>query len=149
MSTIIQSDKSVIGDTRKASTSSRLKQWTDLDLNLALHPIRKDIIPLKDDQAIRYAVRNLLVTNFYEKPFNLGVGANLRALLFEPADAITKQTLRKNIIRAIKAGEQRVDIVFVNIVDEPDNNSYRILVKFRIKEFDTTDDVEIVLRRLR
>jgi len=149
MSTQILSDKSVIGDTRKASTSSRLKQWTDLDLNLALHPIRKDIIPLKDDQAIRYAVRNLLVTNFYEKPFNLGVGANLRALLFEPADAITKQTLRKNIIRAIKAGEQRVDIVFVNIVDEPDNNSYRILVKFRIKEFDATDDVEIVLRRLR
>ena len=149
MSTQILSDKSVIGDTRKASTSSRLKQWTDLDLNLALHPIRKDIIPLKDDQAIRYAVRNLLVTNFYEKPFNLGVGANLRALLFEPADAITKQTLRKNIIRTIKAGEQRVDIVFVNIVDEPDNNSYRILVKFRIKEFDTTDDVEIVLRRLR
>ena len=149
MSTIIQSDTSVIGDIRKASTSSRLKQWTDLDLNLKLHPIRKDIIPLRDDQAIKYAVRNLLLTNFYEKPFNLGVGANLRALLFEPADEITKAALRDNIGRCVTAGEQRVQLVFVNIVDEPDNNSYRILVKFRIKEFDTTDDVEIVLRRLR
>ena len=149
MSTQILSDRSVIGDVRKASTSSRLKQWTDIDLNLALHPIRKDIIPLKDDQAIKYAVRNLLLTYFYEKPFNLGVGANLRALLFEPADEITKAALRDNIGRCVIAGEQRVQLVFVNIVDEPDNNSYRILVKFRIKEFDTTDDVEIVLRRLR
>jgi phage baseplate assembly protein W len=147
--TNILSDLSVGGDVRKASRSSRLKQWTDLDLNLTLHPIRKDIVPLRDDQAIKYAVRNLLLTNFYEKPFNLGVGANLRALLFEPADAITKQTLRKNILRSIKAGEQRVDVIFVNIVDDPDSNSYRILVKFRIKEYDTQEDVEIVLRRLR
>ena len=147
--TNILSDLSVEGDVRKASRSSRLKQWTDLDLNLTLHPIRKDIVPLRDDQAIKYAVRNLLLTNFYEKPFNLGVGANLRALLFEPADAITKQTLRKNILRSEKAGEQRVDVIFVNIVDDPDTNSYRILVKFRIKEYDTQEDVEIVLRRLR
>ena len=147
--TNILSDLSVEGDVRKASRSSRLKQWTDLDLNLTLHPIRKDIVPLRDDQAIKYAVRNLLLTNFYEKPFNLGVGANLRALLFEPADAITKQTLRKNILRSVKAGEQRVDVIFVNIVDDPDTNSYRILVKFRIKEYDTQEDVEIVLRRLR
>ena len=147
--TNILSDLSVEGDVRKASRSSRLKQWTDLDLNLTLHPIRKDIVPLRDDQAIKYAVRNLLLTNFYEKPFNLGVGANLRALLFEPADAITKQTLRKNILRSIKAGEQRVDVIFVNIVDDPDSNSYRILVKFRIKEYDTQETVEIVLKRLR
>ena len=40
-------------------------------------------------------------------------------------------------------------MVFVNIVDEPDTNSYRILVKFRIKEYDAEQDVEIVLRRLR
>lgn len=147
--TNILSDLSVEGDVRKASRSSRLKQWTDLDLNLTLHPIRKDIVPLRDDQAIKYAVRNLLLTNFYEKPFNLGVGANLRALLFEPADAITKQTLRKNILRSIKAGEQRVDVIFVNIVDDPDSNSYRILVKFRIKEYDNQETVEIVLKRLR
>lgn len=149
MSTQILSDRSVIGSTKKASTSSRIKQWTDLDLNLTLHPIRKDIVMLKDDQAIKYAVRNLLLTNFYERPFNHGVGANMRALLFEPADEITKTTLRKNISRCLGALEQRVEVIFINIVDEADANSYRILVKFRIKEFDTQSEVEIVLRRLR
>ena len=149
MSTQILSDKSVTGSIKKASTSSRFKQWTDLDLNLNLHPIRKDIIPLKDDQAIKYAVRNLLLSNFYERPFGLGIGANLRALLFEPADEITKTTIRKNVSRCLKAGEKRVEVLFVNVIDEGDNNSYRILVKFRIKEFDALDEVEIVLRRLR
>ena len=73
----------------------------------------------------------------------------MRALLFEPADEITKQALRENIARAIVDGEQRVELIFINIVDEGDNNSYRVLVKFRIKEYDTQETVEIVLKRLR
>ena len=149
MSTVILSDKSVVGDLKKASKSSRKKEWTDLDLNLTLHPIRKDIVPLRDDAAIRYAVKNLLLTNFYERPFNLAVGANLRGLLFEPADSITKAALKENIERTITEHEQRVQLVFVDVQDDPDNYSYRILVKFRIKEFDATDQVEIVLKRLR
>tara|TARA_B110000459_G_scaffold179062_1_gene204828 strand:+ start:600 stop:1076 length:477 start_codon:yes stop_codon:yes gene_type:complete len=139
----------VLGDLKKVQSASRIKPWTDLDLSLVLHPIRGDIVPLKDDRAIRYAVRNLLLTNFYEKPFNLGIGANLRALLFEPADEITKQALRENIARVVTDGEQRVELLFINIVDEPDNNSYRILVKFRIKEYDSQETVDIVLKRLR
>ena len=149
MSTVILSDKSVIGDLKKASKSSRKKEWTDLDLNLTLHPIRKDIVPLRDDAAIRYAVKNLLLTNFYERPFNLAVGANLRGLLFEPADSITKAALKENIERTIAEHEQRVQLVFIDVQDDPDNYSDRILVKFRIKEFDATDQVEIVLKRLR
>jgi len=143
------SDRSVIGDVKKASRASRTKPWTDLNLSLALHPIRKDIVPLKDDEAIKYAVKNLLLTNFYERPFNHGVGANMRALLFEPADEITKTALKENIERCLTEHERRVELIFINIVDEVDTNSYRILVKFRIKEFDSQDEVEIVLRRLR
>jgi phage baseplate assembly protein W len=157
MSTINLSDKSsqvreasgIIGDLKKVSSTSRLKPWTDLDLNLTLHPIRKDIVPLKDDRAIKYAVRNLLLTNFYERPFGLGIGANLRALLFEPADEITKQAMKENIARTIQDNEQRVELLFISINDNPDNNSYNILVKFRIKEYDNQETVEIVLKRLR
>ncbi len=139
----------VVGDLKKVQSASRLNPWTDIDLNLTLHPIRKDIIPLKDDRAIKYAVRNLLLTNFFERPFGLGIGANLRALLFEPADEITKQALRENIERTIQDNEQRVEVIFINIDDKPDQNAYNILVKFRIKEYDTQETVNIVLKRLR
>ncbi len=139
----------VVGDLKKVQSASRLNPWTDIDLNLTLHPIRKDIIPLKDDRAIKYAVRNLLLTNFFERPFGLGIGANLRALLFEPADEITKQAMRENIERTIQDNEQRVEVIFINIDDKPDENAYNILVKFRIKEYDTQETVNIVLKRLR
>ena len=59
-----QSDKSIIGDIQKAKVTARQVGHRDLDLSLKIHPIRKDIIPLKDDNAIKNAIRNLLVSNF-------------------------------------------------------------------------------------
>jgi phage baseplate assembly protein W len=145
----ILSDKSIIGDVKKARITSRVKGWRDLDLSLTLHPIRKDIVPLKDDNAIKNSVKNLLITNFYERPFNQDIGANLRALLFEPADSITRIALRDNIRRVIRKYEPRVAIKGIDINYHDDSNSYNITVVFKIKEFDTDESVEIVLRRLR
>lgn len=149
MSTLIRSDKSVSNGYQKASVDSRKKSWSDLDLSLILHPIRKDIVPLKDDNAIRNAVKNLLLTNFYERPFNHNIGANLRALLFEPADAITRMAIKDNIERTLTQHEPRIKILDIQVKDLSDQNAYNILVKFLIKEFDKQEDVEIVLRRIR
>jgi len=149
MSTLIRSDKSVSNGYQKASVDSRKKSWSDLDLSLILHPIRKDIVPLKDDNAIRNAVKNLLLTNFYERPFNHNIGANLRALLFEPADAITRMAIKDNIERTLTQHEPRIKLLDIQVKDLSDQNAYNILVKFLIKEFDKQEDVEIVLRRIR
>jgi phage baseplate assembly protein W len=145
----ILSDKSISGDLKKARVTSRVKGWRDLDLSLTLHPIRKDIIPLKDDNAIKNSVKNLLISNFYERPFSRDVGANLRALLFEPADSITKIALKENIRRVIRKYEPRVVLRGIQIKYQDDSNAYNITVIFKIKEFDTNESVEIVLRRLR
>ena len=145
----ILSDKSISGDLKKARVTSRIKGWRDLDLSLTLHPIRKDIIPLKDDNAIKNSVKNLLISNFYERPFSRDVGANLRALLFEPADSITKIALKDNIRRVIRKYEPRVVLRGIQINYQDDSNAYNITVIFKIKEFDTNESVEIVLRRLR
>ena len=145
----ILSDRSIIGDLKKARVTSRVKGWRDLDLSLTLHPIRKDIIPLKDDNAIKNSVKNLLISNFYERPFSRDVGANLRALLFEPADSITRIALKDNIRRVIRKYEPRVVLRGIQINYQDDSNAYNITVIFKIKEFDTNESVEIVLRRLR
>lgn len=145
----ILSDKSISGDLKRARTTSRIKGWKDLDLSLTLHPVRKDIVPLKDDNAIKNSVKNLLISNFYERPFSRDKGANLKALLFEPADAITEIALRDNITRVLNKYEPRITVLRVRILHEVDSNSYNITVTFKIKEYDTNQSVEIVLRRLR
>ncbi len=149
MAGINQSDLSITGDISKAQVVARKKQHRDLDLSLKIHTIRKDIIPLKDDNAIKNALKNLLVSNFYDRPFASDKGANLKGLLFEPADVFTKISLRKNITNVIKKYEPRVLIRKIIINDDPDANSYRINVNFQIKEYDTNDNVSIVLRRLK
>ena len=149
MASLIQSDKSITGDLSKAKLVSRKKGYSDLDLSLKIHPIRKDIIALKDDNAIKNAIKNLLISNFHERPFAPDKGANLRGLLFEPANILTEIQIRDNIKDVIKKYEPRVSVIGIDINDLRDENAYNILVRFKIKEFDTTQSVEIILRRLK
>jgi phage baseplate assembly protein W len=143
------SDKSIKDGTSPSIVVAKKKQYRDLDLSLAIHPIRKDIIPLVDDRAIANAIKNLLISNFNERPFQPTTGANLRGRLFEPNDAITRIGLRNDIRRCIQNNEPRVSVNGINIQDDIDRNSYKITVFFLIKEFDTQESIDIELRRLR
>jgi len=149
MAGIYTGDKQISGDLEQAKIVSKKKPHRDLDLSLKIHPIRKDIIPLKDDAAIKNAVKNLLISNFYERPFQSDLGANLRGLLFEPAGILTNIQMRDNIRFCVEKYEPRVSVDSIDITDVVDENRYKIEVFFTIKEFSTQDSVEIVLRRLR
>lgn len=131
------------------SVTSRNKNYSDLNLSLQLHPTRKDIIPLKDDAAVRNAIKNLILTNTYERPFHPELGANLRGLLFEPADAITRIAIKDQIESLLADQEPRVNKVKVFVENFDDRNAYRITVGFNIKQNDSQTEVEILLRRLR
>jgi len=149
MAGLYTGDKQIAGDLEQARIVSKKKPHRDLDLSLKIHPIRKDIIPLKDDAAVKNAVRNLLISNFYERPFQSDLGANLRGLLFEPAGMLTNIQIRDSIRFCIEKYEPRVSVDSIDITDVVDENRYKIEVFFTIKEFSTQDSVEIVLRRLR
>ena len=149
MAVLIANDRSVGDDFKKAKVVGRKKQFSDLDLSLVPHPIRKDIVSLKDDVAIKNAVKNLLQTNSFDRPFQPGLGANLKGLLFEPMDAITTIDLREAIIDVLVGHEPRIKVSRVEVIPQFDDNSYRIVVNYLIKEFDSQEQVEIILRRLR
>jgi len=81
----------------KSSRLSRRNSYSDLDLNFRLHPNTSDIKPLTDLDAVKNSVTNLLLTNFGDRPFQPQVGSNITALLFEPADEFTAQSLKIEI----------------------------------------------------
>jgi len=149
MAGLYTGDKQISGNLEQAKVVSKKKPFSDLDLSLKIHPIRKDIIPLKDDAAVKNAVRNLLISNFYERPFQDDLGANLRGLLFEPVGVITNIELRDNIRFVLEKYEPRITVRSIDITDIFDTNQYRIKVNFAIKQDNQNDSVEIVLRRLR
>ena len=149
MAGLYTGSKRTTGKLEQASVVAKKKSWSDLDLSLKIHPVRKDLNVLRDDNAVKNAIKNLLVTNAFERPFQPQLGANLRGLLFEPADAITRIAIKENIRNVIKDYEPRVKVLSIAINDLSDQNAYRLTVKFLIKEYDTQDSVEILLRRLR
>ena len=130
-------------------TSSRVSRYSDLNLQMIPHPLKKDIIPLKDDAAVKNAVRNLLLTNFFERPFNPTMGANLRGLLFEPNDAITRLAMEDGIRNVLEQHEPRIENINILVETTANENEYRVVVVFSIKENDSVQDIEINLRRLR
>ena len=133
----------------KNNQSSSIDRYSDLNLQMIVHPQKKDIVPLVGEQAVKNAIRTLLLTNFMERPFQPALGANLRSLLFEPNDAITRLALKDAVINVLERHEPRIQNVNVVIEVTNDENTYRIIEVFSIKENDSVQDIEINLRRLR
>jgi phage baseplate assembly protein W len=133
----------------KASNVARAVPYTDLDIGLTILPKTADIIPLYDIDAIKNAVKILVLTNFYERPFAPFKGANLTALLFEPADIFTANQIKREIERVIEEYEPRVNSVLCEVTPKPDENYYSVSITFNVVNFSNAIEVNFYLKRIR
>ena len=128
--------------------SSRAVDYLDIDLTFAKRP-SGDIYKKKDAAAVKQSIKNLLLTDFYEKPFQPFYGANLRAMLFELADEDTEDEVEENIINAINNYEPRVEVLSIDVNVLPDQNDMRVSVYFKIINTQETVTFTTNLSRLR
>lgn len=133
----------------KTSNVALTRIYSDLDLSLIINPLTKDLSVLTDTAAVKNAIKNLVLTNFYECPFNPEVGSGITSLLFEPANMFTQMEIRTAIINVINNYEPRATDVSVNVIDNSDQNSYVITVKFRVFYNDLINEFDFHLQRLR
>jgi phage baseplate assembly protein W len=133
----------------KSRLVSKRRTFSDLDLGLDLNPNFNDIVPLTDIDAVKNSVKHLVLTNFFERPFQPWIGSNLSSLLFEPADAFTIVSIREEIKKVLRKYEPRVDSVTVEVKDESDRNSYNVTLGFRVISVDEQVDITIYLKRIR
>lgn len=131
--------------------SSRVSSavYSDIPLDLKLHPNLYDVRPLKDTRAVQQSVKNLVLSNFTDRPFQPYLGSNVTALLFEPADVGTGLALKEEIIRVLTEHEPRIANVTVQVFDDLDRNAYKINIGYTIVISDTNDNTEFYLERLR
>jgi phage baseplate assembly protein W len=134
---------------QKASVVSSRRLYSDLDLSLTLHPIFRDIMPLTDTDAVINAVKNLIFTNFHERPFQPNLGSNLSNILFEPADIITIICLKQSILEVLRKNEPRIDSISAEIIDDSDRNRYHVNLAFRVISPNLEVDISLFLSRLR
>ena len=124
------------------------KWYTDIDLNITPHPSSGDLVLKQDKEAVKRSVRNIMLTNNYERPFKPNFGANLRGLLFELADDITKYEMRNQIIEAIQDYEPRVKIDEIYLNQDRANRMY-VNIHFGVRGVREPQEIEVILQRVR
>ena len=123
--------------------------YADLDLSLTIHPNLKDIRPVKDIEAVKNSVKNIILTGNFERPFQPGFGSRITQLLFEPVDHLTSIQIKEEIKRVIGLYEPRVSVTRVMVRDESDRNRYDVTIQFLVNYYDEAPEVRFYLERLR
>jgi len=125
------------------------KLYSDLDLTFKRVPGTNDVALRYDENAVIASIRNLLLTNFYERPFQPDVGSNLTQLLFEPATAITASILDMEIRNTIKNYEPRVAINELTVTLNEDGNAFSVYLSFYVGNNSVPTAVNLILQRSR
>jgi phage baseplate assembly protein W len=123
--------------------------FKDLDLNFTIHPVRKDINTHKNEYAIINSVKNLILTNHYERPFRPQIGSSIRRLLFENIDTIIAAQLERAVVETIENFEPRAKINQINAIADPDNNGYKLRLEFFVINSVDPITINFFLERIR
>ena len=127
-----------------------VRQYTDLDLFFGRKATSKDINKVTDIQAVKRSIRNLVLTNHYEKPFHPEIGSGVRGILFEPMTPLTAHILTRKIEDVITNFEPRARLISVKAIPNLDRNEYECTVQFYVVNAPTElVDLTVFLERLR
>jgi len=117
------------------------RSFKDISLSFEPHPVTKDLPILKNENAIRRSVRNIVETIPTERFFNSLLGSDVRRSLFEFVDFGTASVIQDQIEIAINNFEDRVENLIVQVDPIPDENTFNVTVIFDIigQEFPTQE----------
>ena len=125
------------------------RSYSDLNLNFNKNPATKDVAKLKDVEAVKRAVRNLILTNRFERPFHPEIGSDIRSLLFENMTPVVEVLLKDRIKETIDVYEPRADVTDIIVSGDSDRNEYRVQIEFRVLNVPNPIVVTEFLQRLR
>ena len=122
-----------IYDSQTKSKSDRnSRSFRDLDLDITRNAVTNDVNVVEDVIAVKRSLRNLVQTNFYERPFQPELGCGVRELLFENFTPMTKVFLERKIEEVIVNYEPRVNLQNVAVDDDQDKNRLVVDIYFYV-----------------
>ena len=130
-------------------TTDIVRDFKDLDLNFNIHPVRKDISKSIGPMAVVNSIKNLILTNHYERPFQPDIGSNVRRLLFENLDNITASTIKDEIERTIVNYEPRATVKTIHVTADYDKNGFKVYLEFFIVNQTAPIIINFLLERIR
>ena len=123
--------------------------FTDIDPSFEPHPTTGDLLIRSNERAIKFAVKSLVMTGNYERPFHSEIGTPIKRLLFENFDDMTTILIKESVADVITKYEPRVTVMSVDVQERRDNNGVAITITFKIKNTETPLTVDVILERTR
>tara|TARA_B100001093_G_scaffold508198_1_gene569943 strand:+ start:5721 stop:6119 length:399 start_codon:yes stop_codon:yes gene_type:complete len=131
------------------STKVNREVYSDFRNDFAFHPIKKDIVKVTNEEAIKQSVLNLLQTNQGERLFQPTLGGDLSAYLFENVTPFTEKAIQNAIVATIENYEPRAGLLDVIVSANPDMNRYSVTVSFYVINKEEPVQLDFILDRVR
>ena len=123
--------------------------YSDFTTAFSAHPVSGDLARITNDEAIIRSVKNIVFTQFYERPFRPSLGSDVLRYLFENFSVFTSENLTEAITEAIENNEPRVTLMNVHVSETVDDNRLRVSIVFRIRTNTDPTNVQVYLERVR
>lgn len=130
-----------------AKEQKKSRAFKDIAMAFSKNHFTDDANVVKNDNAIKQAIKNLVLTTPGEKPFQPLTGSSVNDLLFEPLDPFTADTLRDEIINTINQYEKRVRLENVWLQPIHDRNQLNITIEYQVVGQSITESFSFVLQR--
>lgn len=125
------------------------ERYSDFLLSFNKNPSTGNLGRVINEQSVKQALTTLILTSKGERFYNPNIGSKVKSSLFDPADAMTAQTIRESITEAITYYEPRVNLISVEIADDPDNDRYKINIFFNLINIPDVLQLDLILKRVR
>ena len=129
------------------SDLKRSRSFKDFSVNFARNPFTDDLSVVHNDNSIKQAVKNIILTSPGEKPFQPLVGSSVNRLLFEPLDAFTADAVAEEIRTTINQYEPRVALTRVDVTPIFEGNKLNVSLEYKIVGLPIVETIEFVLQR--
>ena len=133
----------------EAKNVASTKRYADIDFRFKPHPVTGDVTIKYDSDAITRAVRNIVLTNFYERPFKPSLGSSIRNKHIELSTDRKVNRMAKKVQKVIEDFEPRVENVKVLLGDVSDRNELNVTIFYNIKNSAQTQEMDFTVNRAR
>jgi len=121
----------------------------DIDFSFVPHPLTGDLATKRNESAIKQSIRNIVMTGYYERGFNMEFGTPIRQSLFELVDPLTVKTMRNNIEQAIVNFEPQAELIDVVVDGDIDRGDLRATILYTYANNPDQQTLSINLMRIR
>ena len=123
--------------------------YRDIPMSFNVHPVTGNMKLVANAESIKQSVKNIVLTNFYERPYQPELGGNVLTQLFENMSPITEYNVTQNIRQALENNEPRAIVEDIITTPVEDQNTLRVTIKFSVRNIPEPIEVDVLLERIR